>query len=479
MTSTLPAPAETTDQDTDLLVAAAAAASPLLADSAGSDRADWMVAVAGAVDHHRDELLDIAVTETRLQRTALDLEVTRTVFQLRHLADRAGSPELLDLVLEEADPGYPVAPRPGLLRAQVPLGPVLVFTASNFPFAFSVVGNDTASAWAAGCPVLVKANPGHPVLSARTAEIAAAALQSAGAPAGMIGHLTGVAAGVTALQDPRVRACGFTGSLAGGRALFDIAVGREDPIPFYGELGSLNPVFVTPAAAAARGDDIATAFAASVTGRGGQLCTKPGVLFAPAGHQLAASAAARMGDGGSVDLLTDRIAAAYRDGVGRLAALPLARLHTGGTATAAALVSLPAADILDGNVVLDEIFGPAAVVVHYDDPAQLPVLADRIGPALTATVHGEDGDLDVAGLIPVLTERVGRVIWNGWPTGVAVTRALQHGGPYPASTAPGTTSIGADAVRRWQRPVTFQNWPTALLPQPVRTALAAATAHVH
>lgn len=474
MISTCPAPPDTTPQQIDVVLTAADAAAAPLAASAGADRARWMTAVAEAVEAHRDELLDIAVAETHLPRAALATEVTRTVFQLRHLADRAVAPELLDLIVEGADPDYPVAPRPDLVRANVPVGPVLVFTASNFPFAFSVVGNDTASAWAAGCPVVVKANPGHPALSTRTAAVAVAALTDAGAPTGMLGHLSGTAAGVSALQDPRIRACGFTGSLAGGRALFDIAVGRPDPIPFHGELGSLNPVFVTPAAAAARGAEIAAAFAGSVTGRGGQLCTKPGVLFAPAGSRLAVDTGQAMEDGGAVDLLTDRIAEAYVAGVGHLAALPQTRVIAGGDGTAAALLSLPAADILAGTVVLDEIFGPAAVVVHYDDPAQLPALADRIGPALTATVHAETADPDVTRLVPALTERVGRVIWNGWPTGVAVTRALQHGGPYPASTAPGSTSIGADAVRRWQRPVTFQNWPTDLLPGPVRSALAAA-----
>ncbi|TKV61165.1 aldehyde dehydrogenase family protein [Nakamurella flava] len=470
MTTTAAAPADTTTYDTDLVLAAADAAAPVLAAQEGAERARWMRTVAAAVDEHRAELLDLAVAETCLPRAALDVEVTRTVFQLQHLADRAASPELLDLVVEEADADYPVAPRPALVRAALPIGPVLVFTASNFPFAFSVVGNDTASAWAAGCPVVVKGNPGHPQLSRRTFEVAVAALRKAGAPDGTLGHLTGVAAGTAALVDGRIRACGFTGSLAGGRVLFDLAVGRPDPIPFFGELASLNPVYVTPAAAQARVAEIAAGFAASVTGRGGQLCTKPGVLFAPAGSGLAAAAAAAMSPD-DVDLLTDRIAHAYQEGVKALAALPGATVHAGGAATQAALVTIPAAEILFGAVTLEECFGPAAVVVEYDDPADLTALADRIDGALTATVHGEPADPVAAALVPALTERVGRVIWNGWPTGVAVTRALHHGGPYPASTAPSSTSIGADAARRWQRPVTFQNWPAALLPGPVRTAL--------
>src|SRR6478752_6644416 len=282
--------------DIEAALSAAARAAQFLRETSGADRASWLRAVTGAIEPARSELLDIAVAETHLPRAALDIEITRTVFQLEHFAIAAESADILDLVVEPADPDYPVAPRPDLIRAAQPIGPVLVFTASNFPFAFSVAGNDTASALAAGCPVIVKANPGHPQLSVRTAEVVNKALNEAGAPTGTVGHHTGVVAGTVALTDPPIKASGFTGSLNGGRALFDIASSRPDPIPFYGELGSLNPVFVTPAAAAARGQQIGDEFALSVTGRAGQLCTKPGVLFAPAQSPITAATAAAMGD---------------------------------------------------------------------------------------------------------------------------------------------------------------------------------------
>jgi NADP-dependent aldehyde dehydrogenase len=466
-----------TDQITDTapaevaaITAAAAVAAPLLAAGTGRERAQWLRAVADAIGSARAELLEIAVAETHLPQGALDVEISRTVFQLGHLADHATSADLLDLVVEAADTDYPVAPRPGLVRADRPVGPVLVFTASNFPFAFSVAGNDTASALAAGCPVIVKANPGHPRLSVRTAEVVAAALTAAGAPEGTFAHLVGTDAGVQALRDPAVKACGFTGSEKGGRALYDIACSRPDPIPFYGELGSLNPVFVTPAAAAARAAEIGAGFAGSVTGRAGQLCTKPGVLYAPAGSGIVEAAVAAV-DPQPATLLTDRISTAYQAGIGTLAGLPGAQVRVGGTSTSPTIVTLPASSIVDGGIKLAECFGPAAVIVEYTDPAQLVTLAADSGHNLTATVQGEPGDEVAAQLAPVLADRVGRLIWNGWPTGVSVTRAMQHGGPYPATTASRFSSIGADSARRWLRPVSYQNWPTELLPADVQDAL--------
>jgi NADP-dependent aldehyde dehydrogenase len=461
---------DSTGQEVRAVLAAADAAAPQLAASSGAERAGWLRAVGAAILAHRDELREIAIAETHLAAAPLDVEITRTDFQLRHLADAAESGVLLDLVVEDADADYPVAPRPRLVRADRPLGPVLVFTASNFPFAFSVAGNDTASALAAGCPVVVKANPGHPRLSVRTAQVVTEALAAAGAPDGTFGHLIGTEAGVQALRDPAIRACGFTGSVAGGRALFDIACSRPDPIPFYGELGSMNPVFVTPAAAAARAQEIGAGFAASITGRAGQLCTKPGVLYAPAGSGIVEAAVAAV-PAGAVPLLTDRISTAYTSGVASLAALPGAVVAVGGSSTSPTVVTVPASALLDGMRELDECFGPAAVIVEYADAAELPALAAASGNNLTATVHGQDDDSDAAALAPVLAAKVGRLIWNGWPTGVSVTRALYHGGPYPATTASRFSSIGTDSARRWLRPVSYQNWPVELLPAAVRAAL--------
>lgn len=464
-----PAMIDTSAAELEDVLAAAGEAASVLRNSLGTERASWLRAVGGAIDEARGELLDLAVAESHLARAALDGEVNRTVFQLGHLAEAAESGELARVVVEEADADYPVAPRPSLVRAPRPLGPVLVFTASNFPFAFSVAGNDFASALAVGCPVVVKANPGHPWLSARTADVVAGALARAGAPKGAFAHIQGVDAGVAALRDPRIKACGFTGSVAGGRALFDIAVNRADPIPFYGELGSLNPVFVTPAAAAARAGEIGTGFAASITFRGGQLCTKPGVLVAPENSGIIEAAASALGRPDPVVLLTDRITAAFVEGTTGLSGLPGARLVCGGEGTSPTLISVPASTLLaaEGSAI-EECFGPAAVVVEYQDPSQIDALARTFGPSLTATIHGEPSDAVAASLVGQLGELAGRVIWNGWPTGVSVTRALHHGGPYPATTAPTYGSIGAVSAQRWLRPVTYQNWPSELLPEEVR-----------
>lgn len=473
MTNEHTTPDTSAEQLESILSAADRAAGPVAATPAAV-RAGWLRTIAADLRSHQDELVPLAAAESHLPEAALAGELGRTAFQLEHFADAAEAGRLLDVVVEHADPDYPVAPRPDLVRARVAIGPVLVFTASNFPFAFSVAGNDTASALAAGCPVVVKAHPGHQQLSRRTADIVAGALSRAGAPEGTFGHLQGTDVGVAALKDPRIKACGFTGSVPGGRALFDIAVSRPDPIPFYGELGSLNPVFVTPAAAAGRAEKIGQEFAGSLTFRAGQLCTKPGILVAPSGSGVPGAVARALADAPAAVLLTDRITDGYVAGVRRLAGSPDAEVLAGGDSTRPAVIRLPASAVLNGSVGIHEVFGPAAVIVEYGSADQLPALATRLGPSLTATVQAEEGDQVAAELLPVISSLVGRVIWNGWPTGVSVTRALQHGGPYPATTAPVSGSIGADAALRWLRPVTYQNLPAELLPADVRAAVLAA-----
>jgi NADP-dependent aldehyde dehydrogenase len=275
---------ETHDTDPDTLerqLAAAAEAAPVLADVPRRERARALRAVADALDGAVDELVALARQETALAEARLTGEVARTTGQLRMFAGGLEDDSLLDVIIDTADPGAQPVPRPDLRRMQLPVGPVLVFAASNFPFAFSVGGGDVASAIAAGCPVIVKAHPGHPLTSDRTAELALDALSAAGLPAGTFALIHGQDAGVQALKDPRISAASFTGSLHGGRFLFDIACAREEPIPFFAEMGSLNPVFVTPGAVAARGQAIAEGFLGSFTLGVGQFCTKPGLLFLP------------------------------------------------------------------------------------------------------------------------------------------------------------------------------------------------------
>lgn len=461
------------DTELEQVLAAAHAARRPLASLSREHRAGLLDALAGALTIHADELVALAEKETRLTAGRLSGEIVRTSFQLRMFADLVRDGGFLDVRIDQADAQWPAAPRPDLRRSHRPIGPVLIFAASNFPFAFSVVGGDTASALAAGNPVVVKAHPGHPLLSRRTAEIATAALAEAGAPAGSFALIEGEAPGVAALRDPRIGAAAFTGSIAGGRALFDIAQSRVDPIPFFGELGSNNPVFVTPAADAEDASAIAAGFVRSFTLSAGQFCTKPGTIFVPRGSQVAA--ALRDVDlPDAVALLNDRIATSFRRRLRELADAPgVSVLRTDGDPyadpPAPILLHSRGADVLDDAALyLDECFGPAALVVEYESEKQMLALAHAYDGQLTATVFGTDADSPEA-LLAALAERAGRLLWRQWPTGVSVTDAQQHGGPYPASTAPQTTSVGSSAIARFLRPVAMQGFPERLLPAELRT----------
>ncbi|GAA1708655.1 aldehyde dehydrogenase (NADP(+)) [Fodinicola feengrottensis] len=464
-------PETTADQLEDILAAAAAAAGPMAA-ATPRERAAWLVAAADALDAHADELIPLAAEESHLPAAPrLAGELKRTTFQLRLFGTVLDEGAFLGATIDHADQAWGMGPRPDLRRLLVALGPVLVFGASNFPFAFSVAGGDTASALAAGCPVVHKGHPGHPRLAARTAEILASALVSAGAPEGVFALITGVQPGVTALKDERITAGAFTGSLGAGRALFDIANARPTPIPFYGELGSINPVVVTPAAVAHRGNDIATGYVGSFTLGAGQFCTKPGLLFLPAGHGLE-SALVKAASGAAVQpLLNAKIADGYSSGVARLRETPgvdvlfVSEQDLGPTLIAADAATFTAAHDVLGS----ECFGPTSVVVSYSDAAELAALLARVEPSLTATVHGEVSEADfVQPVLDILQAKAGRVLWNGWPTGVTVSWAQQHGGPYPATTASATTSVGTAAIERFLRPVAFQDVPAEFLPPAVR-----------
>ena len=456
----------------DVIAAVATAASEFGATEPRR-RGRALVAVAEALDAAADELVPTAMTETGLAEARLRGELKRTTVQLKLFADVAAAGSFLDVRLDAADPDFVLGPRPDLRRCLVPLGPVLNFAASNFPFAFSVAGGDTASALAAGCPVLVKAHPGHPRLSDLTASIVRDALAGAGMPADALGLIHGQDEGVAALTDERITAASFTGSLRAGRALFDIAAARPRPIPFYGELGSTNPVVVTAAALAERAEQIATGFAGSVTGSAGQLCTKPGLLFVPDGADFPTAA---FGSAGPQRLLHPGIVEGYsrrRDEVlGTDGVHVLCEGTVDGDAAAPTLVEVGLATLLENRDTLaDEAFGPLSIIVRYDPAAPLSTaLAELVEGSLTAGVHigtGEDSPW-LRDVIGVLRDRAGRLLFNGWPTGVAVTPAMQHGGPWPATTNPTTTSVGTAAIGRFLRPVTYQDCPPALLPEPLR-----------
>jgi NADP-dependent aldehyde dehydrogenase len=459
----------------EVLTGAADAAAPVGA-ATPAERAGWLEAAADALDAGAGDLVPIAMSETRLPEARLSGELRRTTFQLRLFADILREGSFLDARIDHADPDWGMGPRPDLRRVLRPLGPVAVWSASNFPFAFSVAGGDTASALAAGCPVILKAHPGHPRLSERTAEILAASLHDAGAPRGTFAMVTGVDTGRALVVDPRVRAGAFTGSLPAGRSLFDLAAARPDPIPFYGELGSINPVFVTPGAARERADDVASGFLGSVTLGVGQFCTKPGLVFVPAGTGLLERIVAGAGAVPGAPMLNERIRSGFAESVTTLAEQPEVTLLAGSTEVGdtpgLALFTTtydrhaPARERLEV-----ECFGPAALIVSYDDPAQLVDAATGLEGQLTATVHGTEEETElVRPLLERLADRAGRVVWNGWPTGVSVTHAMQHGGPYPATTAPSSTSVGTAAISRFLRPVSYQSVPDELLPPAVREA---------
>lgn len=467
--------------DLDRIAQAAADAAAPFAATAPPDRARALVAVADALEAHADELVALAAGETGLTEPRLRGELTRTAVQLRLFADTIVDGAYLDVRIDDADPDFALGVRPDLRRYLVALGPVLNFAASNFPFAFSVAGGDTAAALAAGCPVILKAHSGHPELSQRTAVVVAEALADAGMPDGVFQIVTGQDAGVALLQDPRIKAGSFTGSIHAGRLLADIAASRPDPIPFFGELGSVNPVVVTEAAVRERGDAIATGFVDSVSGSAGQLCTKPGFVFVPAGHGLDDRIAAEAAQVAEHRLLNPRIADSYNDRRDAVASAPgIRQVAEGGirftddgqgwarpSVYAASLADVTAA----GAAVLDESFGPLSVLVEYGPDDDLVTALDSLFEGnLTVTLHVGEQETDgrVPGLARAATRHAGRVLFGGWPTGVAVTPAMQHGGPWPATTNDSSTSVGTAAIRRFLRPVAYQDAPAALLPEPLR-----------
>ncbi|HLP23076.1 MAG TPA: aldehyde dehydrogenase (NADP(+)) [Microbacteriaceae bacterium] len=435
-----------------------------LEHSTREQRALALETIAASLDGHRTELVPIAHRETHLSEARLDGEITRTAAQLRFFAGVVREGSYLEASIDSADPTT-VPPRPELRRILRPLGPVAVFTASNFPFAFSVLGNDTASALAAGCPVVVKAHPGHPELSRRCIEIGRAALLEAGLDSSALTLVEGFEAGRELLEHVEIRAAGFTGSEAGGRALYDIAVNRPAPIPFYGELGSLNPVVLTVAAATQRGADIAAGLVASFTRDAGQYCTKPGVVFAPAVGRFADAVAEYLPGAAAGALLTEGMQSRFAALAAELATDDAVTVRSGADSDTTPLVlELPADALLARpEHFLRECFGPLTLIVNYRDEAQLFAALTLCEGSLTGTIHAEP-DEDVSGLTAHLAERAGRVLFNGWPTGVAIAWSQHHGGPWPATTATVHTSVGATAIRRWLTPLTYQDAPHSVLP---------------
>lgn len=437
-------------------------AAPLLAETSPGTRLGWLTAVASALTEHQDELTRIAGEETGLGQDRLRGELAKCAASTLFYGTVAAEGSYLDAGTE-AIPGDST-----LSRWNIPVGPVAVFGASNFPFGFGVIGHDVASALAAGCPVIVKAHPAHPRLSVRLAEVVAAALAGAGAPEGSYALVVGFDAGLRLVDAAEITAVAFTGSQGGGMALVERAAARG--VPVFAEMGTVNPVFVTTDAAA-RAEEIATGFALSFTLGAGQFCTKPGLLFAPAGAGIFDAVVARLAQVEPAPLLTAGIAAGYRAGVTQLSAAAgaVATADTtgapGGYAVEPRVILVSLADLHPGSRLLEECFGPVALVCEYADADEALDALALLQPSLVASVFtGGPGDPQSAEAVRRLLGQVGRVALNAWPTGVATSWSMQHGGPWPATSRSDATSVGAGALGRFVRPVAVQNAEPAHLP---------------
>jgi NADP-dependent aldehyde dehydrogenase len=477
-----PGPAFTEATLDDVHAAAAAAAAAFAAPALRDDgrRAEFLNEAAARLRGATEEIVAVCRAESGLPEARVRSEHERTWRQIEAFAAVVESGDYVDAIIDLADPDARPIARPDVRRMLVPTGPVAVFGASNFPLAFSTAGGDTASALAAGCPVVVKGHPSHPGTSAVVAREMLAAVDKVGLPEGTFALLQsgGVAIGEALVDEPAIAAVGFTGSLAGGRALYDRAAARPKPIPVYAEMGSVNPIVVTRAALRARAEAIAEGLVASVASFGGQLCTKPGVVFVPAGAEgdaFVSDVAARLAASEPQVMLNERLRDALAERVAELAALvapagePPASPDGPGFRFAPMAFRAAAADLEREPALLDERFGPVVLLLGYRSEEELLAALDRVEGQLTGSLHSEAEDEPLMRtLVDALAARAGRLVFDGFPTGVAVTHGMTHGGPYPATTAPGTTSVGMTAIERFLRPVAWQNAPAAALPPALR-----------
>jgi NADP-dependent aldehyde dehydrogenase len=444
-------------------------------------RANFLEKVADEILALGDALIERVHAETGLLKDRLTGERGRTVNQLRMFADLIREGSWVDARIDRAIPDRQPLPKPDLRRMLIPIGPVVVFGASNFPLAFSVAGGDTASALAAGCPVVVKAHHAHPGTSEMVARAIVKAVAEADMPAGVFSLLYGAGheVGVGLVKHPLTRAVGFTGSLRGGRALFDAAANRPDPIPVYAEMGSVNPVFILPGALRERAEAIAEGLKNSVTLGVGQFCTCPGLAVGLLDENFA-----RFADklGGLIagaqpgTMLYPGILEGYEAGVKRLGGLEglqttQSRVEPDAAKTEArpAVFSTNARTFMSHHELSEEVFGPSTVVVSCDSRQEMEQIARNLEGHLTATIHGTAEDLrDYDWLVSILENKAGRLVFNGYPTGVEVCASMHHGGPYPAMTDSRATSVGTAAIYRFARPVCYQNFPQEALPVELR-----------
>ena len=469
---------DATQADVDRAYALAEAAHQNMKTLGREKRAELLDMIADKLDAIRDEWVVRAEAETGKPGPGLQFECNRTVSQIRMFADHVREGSWVGARIDHGDPERKPLPKPDTRLMNIALGPVAVFGASNFPLAFSVPGGDTASALAAGCPVIVKAHPAHPGTSEMAGRAIASAVSECGFPEGTFSMLHGAGheIGIAMVTHPSARAVAFTGSLAGGRALFDAAAARPHPIPVYAEMGSTNPVFVLPEAAAQYGAGIAKGMRNSVTLGVGQFCTCPGFLVgleSPALAELRGQMTEYFEGAGEQVMLHAGIRSNFANGVERVTAVAgvtragddLSDAGPGNASVKAVMFATDAGTFLGSEDLRDEVFGPSTVVVGCTSREQMLEMAHSFDGQLTATVHGTPEELDeYADLIAILEEKAGRVIVGGYPTGVEVCHSMVHGGPYPATTDSRTTSVGTTAIDRFLRPVCYQDFPQSLLP---------------
>ena len=472
--------AQATESEVDQAAKAAAAAFAEFRQLAPARRAEFLDAIAAELDELDDAFVAIVCRETALPPARIQGERGRTSGQMRLFAQVLRRGDFLGARIDLALPERQPLPRVDLRQMRIGVGPVAVFGASNFPLAFSTAGGDTAAALAAGCPVVVKAHGAHPGTSELVGQAVAKAVKQCGLPAGVFSLLygSGREVGIALVSDPRIKAVGFTGSRSGGMALCQAAQARPEPIPVYAEMSSINPVFLFDTALQTRAEALAQGFVASLTQGAGQFCTNPGLVIArqgPALQRFIDAASEHVRQAAAQTMLTPGIFSAYQAGVGALAANANAQAAASGQAgqgpnqCQAQLFVTQAEAFLADPALQAEVFGAASLVVACANAEQVRQVAEHLEGQLTATLQLDDADIDSArALLPTLERKAGRILVNSWPTGVEVCDAMVHGGPFPATSDARTTSVGTAAILRFLRPVCYQDFPDALLPQALK-----------
>lgn len=457
----------------------AAEAAPSLAQSTGSDRGRLLRAIAAGLESHAAELAARAHAETALPPARCNGEIARTAGQLRLFADVAETGDWVDARIETALPERKPLPKPDHRSMFRAIGPVAVFGASNFPFAFSTAGGDTASALAAGNPVIVKAHPAHPGTAELVGRCVVEAVRECGFPEGTFSLLfdSGYEIGMALVRHPVIKAVGFTGSRKGGLALMELAAKRPEPIPVFAEMSAVNPVFVLPGAIRERSTAITDGLQQSITVGVGQFCTNPGLIVlesSPIAADFRTELGAKLGTATAEPMLTSGIHSAYERGLGRRTGEPEVRVVArgasgGGGRAEVVLFATDAGNFLGRPSLAEELFGPTSLVIECRDRAEMLAVAARMEGSLTATILAAP-DEACADLAAILAERAGRVILNGYPTGVEVSHAMVHGGPFPATSDARTTSVGSRAILRFARLICYQGFPEAMLPPELQNA---------